>query len=190
MKSKNMKAIAGSVLFVLLAIGSFAQTAAKTSTTQGKTKAKLDKTKVPKVVTETYTIDYPGNNYDYWYGYPTFDYVNDWYDTDPYWYVGNYPESYVVEFTNNNTPYKAVYSKTGKKIAIHKSVNNLPAAVSAAINKSAYKTWTMGKDKEEIFKDKDSDQMKMYKVNVSRGAEKHVLYFEANGKLAKDKKIA
>jgi hypothetical protein len=66
----------------------------------------------------------------------------------------------------------------------------MPTAVTDAINKGDYKSWTVGKDKEEIFKDKDTDQMKVYKVSVSKGSEKRTLYFQQDGKMLKDVKIA
>ena len=66
----------------------------------------------------------------------------------------------------------------------------MPAAVTDAISNGNYKSWKVGKDKEEIFKDKDTDQMKVYKVSVSNGNEKHTLYFQQDGKMLKDIKSA
>jgi hypothetical protein len=51
-------------------------------------------------------------------------------------------------------------------------------------------SWTVGKDKEELFKDKDTDQMKVYKVSVSKGNEKRTLYFQQDRKMLKDVKVA
>ena len=155
----------------------------------GKSKAKLDKNKVPKTVTNLFYADYPVTTYTDYYGYPAFDYVNDWYGYDPSLYVNDNPETYVIEFGADSAQYKAVYDKNGKKVAIHKTTSTLPAVISGAISQGAYSTWTLEKDKEEIFKDTDKDQLKVYKVNVLKGTEKHTLYFQADGKLLKDKKV-
>ncbi len=187
MKKIITKVIAGSALLTFFAVSSFAQTASTTTKADGKKKVKIEKNKVPKVVTETFYVDYPVTTYESWYGYPTFDNDLYWYDYDPFFYSNDYPEYYVVDFTKDNTPYKAVYNKSGKKIAIHKKLLDLPKAVLSAISSGAYKTWTVAKDKEEIFKDKDSDQLKVYKVEVEKGKEKHALYFQPDGKLLKDK---
>jgi len=97
------------------------------------------------------------------------------------------PENYVVEFVKVKVPYKAVYSKTGQKIAIHRALtSDLPKAVSAVISKGQYKTWKVGTDKEEIFKDTDKDKLKVYKVDVENGKEKRMLYFQQDGRLLKD----
>jgi hypothetical protein len=185
-KQFGKKVMAGCVLLVFLVTSSFAQTSA-TKNEDKKQCKKVDKAKVPKVVTETFYGDYPVTMYENWYNYPVFDDNLYWYDYDPYYYENEYPDYYVVDFTTNNTPYKAVYSKKGKKIAVHKKVTDLPKGVSSALSSGAYKTWTVAKDKEEIFKDKDSDQLKVYKVCVEKGKEKHSLYFQPDGKLLKDK---
>jgi len=188
MQKLNIKVVALSALLVFFSVHSFSQAMATKS--PSKNKAKMNKAKVPKAVTESFMIDYPSTDYDYWYGYPTFDYANNWFDYDPYFYDSDYPDNYVVEFTTNNTPYKAVYSKAGKKIAVHKSVSTIPAAVSTAIISGSYKTWTIAKDKEEIYKDTDKDQMKVYKVSVTKGTQKHALFYSPDGKLLKDTKIS
>jgi len=198
MKKKNIKMIAGCILFIFFVMNVFGQNTKNdqigTATTKGDgvgiKAVKLDKTKVPKEVTDIYLKEYPNSIYDNWYGYPSFDNASDWYYYDPYLYTDGYPDNYVVEFTQNNLPYSAVYSKNGNKIATHRAITDIPKAVTAAISKGAYKTWTLGKDKEEIFKDTDADQLKVYKVSVTIGKEKHNLYYQADGQLLKDKKVS
>jgi hypothetical protein len=103
----------------------------------------------------------------------------------------NNPEYYIVEFNKDNTPVKAIYSKSGKKVAAHKMLTtDLPKSVTDAINIGIYKTWKLEKDKEEIFKDSDKDQFKVYKVIVEKGKEKHTLFYQTDGKLLKDKKVS
>ena len=190
MKKISIRVILASALLVLLAVNSFGLAAAKTAPTATKKHTKIDKTKVPKDVTMTFYNEYPTVTYQDWYDYPSFNYSDDWYDYDPYWYSDN-PTNYAVEFTMNNVPYKSIYTKAGKKIATHKVVtSDLPIAVLSTIGKSQYKTWALGKDKEEIFKDKDSDQMKVYKVTVTMGSQNHTLYIQKDGKVLKDKKVS
>jgi hypothetical protein len=196
MKTVSIKVIVGCMLILFFGTTSFSQTSVKKTKAAGKQVAKVDKAKVPKEVTDVWLEEYPVSTYADWYGYPIYgDNPNDWYydwydyDYDPYLYT-EYPEYYVVEFDKDKTPQKAVYSKAGKKMAIHKKLaSDLPMAVSATLNKSAYKGWKVGKDKEEIFKDTDKDQLKVYKVEVEKGTEKHVLYIQNDGKLLKDKKL-
>ena len=194
MKMKSIKLFAVIALIAFSAISSFGQAPAKTTKDDGKKAMKVDKKKVPKEVNDVFFMDYPGmTGYD-WYGYPEYNYgdywFDDWYDYGLYSYV-NDPEYYVVEFNKDNTPVKAVYSKSGNKVAAHKMLtSDLPKAVTDAINKGVYKTWKLGKDKEEIFKDSDKDQLKVYKVNIEKGKEKHTLFFQTDGKLLKDKKVS
>ena len=46
------------------------------------------------------------------------------------------------------------------------------------------------KKKEEIFKEKKTDKMKVYRVTVEKGKEKHNLFYQADGRLLKDKKVS
>jgi hypothetical protein len=188
MKKINLQVIAVCILLTSFTMSSFGQTASKPMKEHVKKKTKLEKNKVPKEVTEVFYIEYPATVDESWYGYPTIDEKVYWYDNDSSLYSDEYIEYYVVDFTKENTPYKAVYSKKGKKIATHKKVtSDLPKAVLTAINAGEYKDWKIDGDKEEIFKDKDSDVMKVYKVTVEKGKEKHILFFQPDGKLLKDK---
>ncbi|MGZ3885622.1 MAG: hypothetical protein ACXVDL_15365, partial [Bacteroidia bacterium] len=104
-----------------------------------------------------------------WYGYPLFDYENDWYAYNPYLFEYEHPEYYVVEFVEKEVPHRVIYSKAGKKIATHRKLKaELPAGIKTAISKSEYSTWTLGKEKEEIFRDTELDKVKVYKVEVTR----------------------
>ena len=210
MKTLKIKTIAGFVLFVFFAMSTFGQTPTKTTKENMKKPVqkenmnktglkesmkkpvKIEKGNVPKEVTEIFYMEYPQDmNDEYWYGYPAYDYDNYWYDNwyDPYVDTDS-PEYYVVDFIMDNTPHKAVYSKAGKKFAVHKSVMDIPKPITEAISKGEYKSWTVGKEKEEIFKDKKTDKMKVYRVTVEKGKEKHNLFYQADGKLLKDKKVS
>jgi len=188
------KVIAGFILILLLTIHTYGQTTPISTKAVGKKEAKIVKSKVPRKVTEAFYAEYPPNkiSYDSWYGYPDRSYQNDWWD----WYDNNFysrtqdPEFYNVEYTKNNTPYKTVYTKNGEKVATHKTLSDLPKSVSVAISNGKYKAWKLGQDKEEIFKDKDTDQMKVYKVNVLKGTHRHTLFFQSDGKLLKDKRMS
>jgi hypothetical protein len=142
MKPTSFKVIAGCVLFVFFAMNSFGQAPAKVTKEDAKKPLKLEKSKVPKEVTDIYFTDYPGITYYDWYGFPYYNYgpdwYDDWYDYGPFVYTEN-PEYYVVEFAKDNTPTKTIYSKTGGKVATHKVLtSDLPKAVSATISKGEY----------------------------------------------------
>jgi hypothetical protein len=190
MKTSNIKMIAVSILLTSFSINSFAQTIEKTTKNAVRVHPKLEKNKVPTIITETYLREYPVTTYENWYGYANSMNESEWYWYDPYLYSEEYPEYYVVEFTKENIPHKAIYSKAGKKIATHKRLDkDLPKEISTAISKGEYKSWKLLKEKEEIFKDSESDNMKVYKVEVENGKEKHILFYLANGNLLKDKKV-
>jgi mevalonate pyrophosphate decarboxylase len=123
-----------------------------------------------------------------WYGYPAFASDADWFGNESYYYTTDNPQYYIVEFTSEKTPYKVIYTKEGKKIATSRRLKTeLPSAVLNALNKSVYKTWTVSKEREEIFR--QSDKKKVYRVVVENGMARHALYFESNGKLIKDKNL-
>ena len=190
MKTKTIKIVAGCLMALSTVFSSYAQTTAKITESSGKKPEKIVKTKVPAVVTETYYKEYPISNYENWYGYPAYDFANDWYGYNPYLFEYDNPEYYVVEFNKDKIPHKVIYSKAGKKIATHKKItSDLPKAVTLSISKSEYSTWKMAKEKEEIYRDLDMDKMKVYKVEVEKGKEKHHLFYSSEGVLLKDKTI-
>ncbi len=188
MRRKEIKVIAGFILFIFFSMNSFGQTGTKPSKGYGYKVARIDETKVPVEVMKIYTKEFPITSSANWYGSPLLN-DQEWYDDQTYLSSSNDPENYVVEFSKDNIPHKVVYSKSGEKLAVHrKLIDNLPKEISTAILKSEYKEWRL-RDKEEIFKDKDTDKLKVYKVGVEKGKEKHTLFFEKSGKLLKDKKV-
>ena len=192
MKTKTIKILAVCLMVLSANFSTYGQTTVKTTESCGKKPAKIAKTKVPARVTETYYKEFPlsATTYENWYGYPEFDYQNDWYGYNPYLFEYENPEYYIVEFTKDKVPHKIIYSKEGKKIASHKKItSDLPVSVTSAISKGEYSTWKISKDKEEIFRDTDLDKMKVYRVEVENGKEKHHLFYSSEGTLLKDKTI-
>ena len=178
MKSISIKKIFGIVFILLLAFNLLGQITIMSSKDFDKKPIKLEKNKVPKSVIDNNYREYPVNNYD------------NWFDNTNYTFTEN-PEYYLIESSQDNIPYKAIYSKTATNIAIHKNIkSDLPKAVLATVTKSNYKTWKIADDKEEIFKDSDKDQFKVYKVDVEKGKEKHTLFFQLDGTLLKDRKVS
>jgi hypothetical protein len=190
------------IMLALIVLGTTVMVNAQTKTTKtsdskevkmGKSKKadkNIDKSKLPKVVTVTFITEFPVVTNESWFTYPKFDIENDWYFHDPYLYGIENPDFYVVEFTKDNVKQKAIYSKSGKKIAVHKnSIGELPNVISEAIAKSKYSSWKIAKEKEIIFKDKEMDKIKAYKAVVDNGKEKHALYYSSAGVLLKDKMI-
>lgn len=158
--------------------------------TQKKEHKKIEKKKLPKVVTETFIEEFPVVTEEVWYGYPKFNNEKDWYFNDPYMYEGENPEYYVVEFTKDNAKHKAVYTKAGKKVAVHKKTKEaLPKVISEALKKSKYGTWKIANEKEVIFKDSEKDKIKTYRIVAENGKEKYDLYFSTEGNLLKEHKI-
>ncbi len=156
----------------------------------GKQKKIIEKSKLPKVVTETFTKEFPVVTEESWFYYPKFDFEKDWYGHDPYSYTVEKPEFIVVEFTKDNVKHKAIYSKEGKKIAVHKKfTSQLPTIITTAIANSKYRAWKIALEKEVVFKDTEMDKIKVYKTIVQKDNQKHKLYYSTEGYLLKDKTI-
>ena len=189
MKNRIVTFVNAFILVVFFAATSFAQAPIHDKKHNGKKAIKIEKAKVPAVVTETFYREYPVPAYDWWYGHPGYTNNDEWYGYDPYYYESEYPEFYIVEFEKDKVAQKAVYSKEGKKIASYKKIKGgLPKEVSAAIAKSEYKAWKVAVEKEEMFKDGDNDVLKVYKIIVDKGKNIHTLYYRADGTLLKDVK--
>jgi hypothetical protein len=151
----------------------------------------LPKIHVPKAVTDSFNKDYPVIGYDNWYDFSTSDNGAGWYEYDPSYANGQTPENYIVEFSYNGIIERAIYNNNGQKIAIHRKLTSpLPPDVTDAIQNGNYKTWTPTRDREEIFKRDASDQLKVYRIGMEKGNERHTLYFQQDGKLLKDIKTA
>ena len=189
MKYTTIKLIASCVITIATSVHVVAQIPVMCTEQSCKIPIKLKKKLVPQLVIDALRNEYQLTTNENWYGYPTFLCEEDWYGYNPNLYCDENPEYYVVEFTKDKTVYKIIYSKMGKKIATYTTVTKLPEAVLLNINKSAYTTWELSKWREEIFKDGDKDDLKVYKVEVEKGKEKHILFYQANGNLLKDKEI-
>ena len=167
-KNNNMgkisfKTILGCMLIAFLAM-MILSCNLKTPKEDVKMQSKLEKNEVPKEVTDAFSKDYPIiSDEENWYGYPSYgdklNWYDNWFEYGPYSKT-KYPEYYEVEFTKDSILNKAIYLKTGGKIAIHKSLkSDIPQAISDSISKGEYIDWKLGKEKEEIFKGSDKDQL-------------------------------
>ena len=190
MKRINTKSITGSILLALISFGSYSQSYSKINIDTSQVRRKIDKGQIPKDVTDAFSDQYPSATNGDWYCYPSSATAADWYSCDSSYIGVGDVHSYDIEFISDGTPYKAIYATNGTKIASHKGMDAaMPAAVTDAISNGDYKSWTLGKDKEEIYKDAASDPLKVYRVNVMNGSEKHTLYFQQDGKMLKDTKV-
>jgi len=152
--------------------------------------ARIDKEKIPSAVNKNFVEEYPAVVNVDWHGYPEHDFSSDWYEYNPSLYSSKAPQYYVAEFTEDRSRHNAIYSKEGKKIAIHrKMMTELPRSISDAISKGTYSNWKIAKEKEEIYKENPMDPMKVYKVKVEKGNSKHYLFYSTDGELLKDKTI-
>ena len=182
------KTIAVFMLVASAGLTAFGQSAVLPNSQGGDKPENLDRSTIPGPVSENYVREYPKTTYETWYYYPSssYDESAEWYVYVPSVIAETEPAFYVVEFTNQDeVPYKVVYSKDGKRVTTYRGNNVLPKAVTDAIKKSPYKDWALTKDKEEMWK--DSDNKKVYKVVMEKGSKKHVLYYQEDGKLLKDK---
>jgi outer membrane protein assembly factor BamB len=191
MERINVKAMAGCILLAFISMSSFGQAYSKSNGDTCKMQTKLDRGKIPKAVTDAFYSQYPLAADGDWRAYLSFASGTKWYEFDPYHYADGDPDNYAIEFNIKDTAFRAIYALDGTKIASRKAMTwDMPAAVTDALNNGQYKSWTVNKDKEEIFKDSDSDKLKVYKVTVAKGSEKHTLYFRQDGKMLKDVKAA
>lgn len=184
MRNLILKSVMIGALSIFMVTAISAQTK---STTKTKTHAKaIEKAKVPKVVTEEFIMEYPVVESDMWFGYPALTNELEWYDYNPMYYTYEYPEYYVVEFVKDKTKHKAVYTKEGKKVAVHHKVKAeaVPTAVNTSIKNGIYKTWKETDEKEEI--ENVTSKEKVYKMTVEKDDKKHYLYYDSAGKLLKE----
>ncbi len=174
-----------SVAFV--SMNAFGQNTKKITEKSTAKTEKLEKNKVPKAVRETFIAGYPEIISESWFGYPQFDFVNEWYVLDPNLYNYENPQYYVVEFLKDSIPYHAVYTKEGAPVSTHKKVESeLPKAITDAISKGKYSNWQVLREKEVAYKKSESEKIRVYKIVVANGAEKHHLFYTVEGELLKD----
>ncbi len=185
MERINVKVMAGSILLAFISMSSFGQAYTNRDTSQKH--IELDRSKIPKAVTDAFYIQYPRAADEAWTAYLSFASGTKWYEFDPYHFAEGDPDNYAIEFSIKDTAFRAIYAQDGTKIASHKAMTwDMPAAVTDAISNGQYKSWAVNKDKEEIFKDSNSDKLKVYRVTVAMGGKRHTLYFRQDGKMLKD----
>ena len=188
MKKTILKSVMIGALSVFMVTSVSAQTKSVAKT---KTHAKaIEKTKVPKVVTEEFIRECPVVESDTWYGYPSLSNELEWFDYNPINYTCEYPEYYEVEYVKDKKNHKAVYTKEGKKVATHHKVKAdvVPAAVNTSLGSGTYKSWKETSEKEEI--EKVTTKEKIYKITVEKDGKKHHLFYDSTGKLLKDETVA
>lgn len=201
-----------STLLAFFAVTAFGQQLALNSYSDSLSYSSMNKTEVPQLVTDAFAKQFPSTTNESWSAFPANGDTNEWYN-DSYTTEAssstetnspnvatssnkeantnsNNEKYYVVEYTSEETDHKSVYSEKGDKIATHSELTqDVPKPVSDAIANGIYKTWEMSDESTEIFKDKQTDPMKVYKVEVASENEKHALYYQADGKLLKDRKV-
>ena len=191
MKTIITKTFALALLLASCTISAFSQAPTKANAEELENQKKVPKNEVPKEVIDAFHKEYPITVNPSWYSFPAYDYQLEWWDN---WYeyhpnASPYsPGYYAADYDDDSTQHKAIYHKSGKHVATHKKLKELPKPILDAIANSIYKTWRLGKEKEEIFRDKE--KMKVYKVEVEKGKEKHALFYQQDGKLLKDRKIS
>src|SRR5208283_5019007 len=142
MNTKYLTILAAGTLFLFTTI-SFGQSIKSTNGDREKAYPQLDVNTVPAEVKVKFAEAYPVTSYEVWYGYPTFANESDWYCYDPNLYSDKYPEFYIVQFMQNNSPHKAIFYQTGNRISTYRRLNadspvTLPETVSEVLRKGAY----------------------------------------------------
>ncbi len=193
METTCIKTFAIVLLLTSFAISAYSQVPTKANAEEKPhNPKKVSKEELPKAVADSFYKQYPVTTNAAWYSFPAYDYQLEWWDN---WYDYNptvppySSDYYAADYTHDDTQHKTIYHKNGKRVATHKKLKKeIPKPVLDAIANSIYKTWHLGKEKEEIFKDKNS--MKVYKIEVENGTQKHALFYQQDGKLLKDRKIS
>ena len=191
MKTTTIKILVLALFLASCTISAFSQAPIKANAEELENQKKVPTNEVPKDVSDAFYKAQPITINPSWYSFPAYDYQLEWWDN---WYEYHpngspySPDYYAADYTDDSTQHKAIYHKSGKHVATHKKLKELPKPILDAIPNSIYKTWKIGKEKEEIFRDKE--KMKVYKVEVEKGKEKHILFYQQDGKLLKDRKIS
>lgn len=125
------------------------------------TKKKKPQPKVPPVVLNAFSAQYPNLK-------PT-----DW-DWEPE------KEIYEADFMQDGIKKEAAFTPAGKWVKTKTEITKaeLPAAVTKAIASSTYSSWTM----DEADKVETPDKGTYYKIRFKNGQQEQSLKFDANGK--------
>lgn len=187
---KVIKCIVASFMLLLVGFNTQAQSAAMTSIKDGgKMPNKLDTTQVPIEIRNMYIVEYPTVTAYDWYGYPTLSEEREWHGYDRSMYTGKdaTPEYYIVEFNKEAASHRAIYSKKGGKVALHRNLKKaaVPELVKKAYDNGKYKSWNVVGDYIEVLN--YSNNSKVYMINIEKGKEAHTIFYDEKGKLLKDK---
>lgn len=158
--------------------------------TYGQNIKKQNETDIPILISQNFVNEYPNSKDVKWRGYSEEFLGVDWYDynlsmnsTKPFQY-------YVVDFTTEKYQLKAIYEKTGKKIAVEgKIIFKLPTEIPSPFENSNYSGWKITNDMIIIYQNDPSDVTKVYKFRVEKGLLKHDLLYSSEGVLLKDNTI-
>lgn len=186
MKNNIVKAAIAGIFSLSVSLVSSAQTRSNADIGKDKDRSKIESSRVPAEVKKHYEKDYPLTPIKSWYNYDPAYAGESWEEYDPYDYSKAHAQNYEVDFKKDNLNYSVVYTSNGKKVLIRRSLtSDAPQVILDGINKTRYKNWKLGKEKEEIFKNEENTNMKIYKLTMTKGNEKHILYFKQDGRLMK-----
>lgn len=184
MKNKILKSAALILMITSMSTATYGQEVQKNlSKTQ-------DVVAIPIMVSQNFVNEYSNVSNAKWSAYSDEFLGTDWYDynllmnsTKPFQY-------YVVDFTTNNSPLKAIYAKSGKKIAVQQTISSkLPIPILYAIDNADYSEWNMMIDKVVIYQNGPNDETKVYKIRVEKALLKHDLLYSSAGVLLRDNEI-
>lgn len=150
----------------------------------------VDIAPIPVIVSQNFVNEYSDVPNAKWTAYSEEFLGKDWYDynllmnsTEPFQY-------YVVDFIKNDSPLKAIYAKSGKKIAVEQIISSkLPITILYAIQNADYSGWKMMNDKVVMYQNAPTDVTRVYKIRVEKGLLQHDLLYSSAGALLIDNEI-
>jgi hypothetical protein len=152
---------------------------------------KIDKSEVPAGVLTVFNTGNPNVQIVEWSAYPSYFEPDAALASDSTYTLVEYyyPEFYEVEYVKDSKTNKSVYSRGGKLLHTRRFIKEeeLPKKVTDALKNSVYKDWKIVGSKEKI--ERQDPKETEYKITVENGKEKHVLFYNEEGKLVQGKKI-
>ncbi len=185
-KNKNISLIL--MLVVVAATHSFSQIENRKFEN---TTTRIEKEKVPFLITDAFYKNNAKSKNANWYGYPKYDINTNWFNYSTNLIEIEMPTYYMVEFTNDTLLQRVTYNALGEKIKTHQNIDpEIQTNIATSITASKYKNWKIINEKEELFRDLDLDVLIIYKVEIQKENEKRFLFYLESGLLIKDEEIS
>ena len=156
----------------------------------------INEKSIPKIVTNTFSEQYPDVHLIDWYSthitYWQNDYSSGWYNN---WYghrsivVYKYekPTYFEVEFIDNDgNDSRSIYDFTGYWLETRSKITDLPTPILNTLTRSTYSIWHVSPLKERIESPRGST---IYRFNVYKGKKSRIIRMDIEGNLIQAKYI-